>query len=202
MFIDVQICGIETYALLDSGSTITVVKPEIFEKINSSRRPPVKTGTGNLRMANGQQSQSVGRSVLPIKIPEAGGLTVNHDVVIAKVEVPVILGKDFMKANHFHLNLGEDIVEVGGFSIKCKLEKDLNSVFRIVLDSKVVINPGTEMVVDANVCSHRIGSEDNVSTAVIDNMSDSLLKKGILVAKALVKSYKWKSASAPHEFVK
>jgi len=186
MFIDIDICGIETHALLDSGSTITVIKPETFEQIESSSRPPVKPGAGNLRMANGQQSQPVGRTILPIKIPEADGLTFTHDVVIANIEVPVILGKDFMKANNFQLNLGEDIVTVGSFTIKCKLEQDFNSVFRIVCDSNVVINPNTEVIIGANVCIDKLGADDNVTSAVIDNISDSLFKKGILVAKTVI----------------
>ena len=150
MFIDISIHGVETYALLDSGSTITVMNRSIFEKIPTSMKPFVNDCVHNLRMANGDQSTAAGQVVLPIAICGTNQVFL-HNVVITNIEVPVILGRDFMKMNNFHLNLGEDTVKINGQPVHCKLESELNSVFRICLDSKVVIHPGTERMVNAYV---------------------------------------------------
>ena len=80
--------GIPTSCLLDSGSTLTLIHPDIYSQISSEQRPALAGNPIKLRMADGGLIESLGRIQIEIAIE---GKSVGHSVVVAEVESPVIL---------------------------------------------------------------------------------------------------------------
>ena len=80
----------------------------------------------SLRMANGESLCPVGETVLNISFRDDPNWKFSHSVMIAEIEVPVILGNDFMTENNFHLKLGEYTIEIGDHVIHCVSKRILN----------------------------------------------------------------------------
>ena len=78
------------------GSTISIIKPGIFNKIKAKDRLVVVNSRNSLRMANGEALCPVGETVLNISFRDDPNLKFSHSVTIAEREVPVILENDFM----------------------------------------------------------------------------------------------------------
>ena len=79
-------------ALLDTGSTLSVLSPQIFEKIPERCKPSITPVESNLRMANGDTSTPQGKTCCKITIYNTEFWP---QLTIADIEVPMIIGYDF-----------------------------------------------------------------------------------------------------------
>ena len=93
LYISVEVFGIITEALLDTGSSVSVLEPRLFDKIPDSDRPVVSPSARSLRMANGDMSLPKGNAIFDLNIQ---GTKLSHRMTIADIEVPMILGYDFL----------------------------------------------------------------------------------------------------------
>ena len=184
LYICIKVFDIETEALLDTGSSVSVLSPKLFDKIPDSKRPLVSPSARSLRMANGDRSLPKGNAKCDMTIQ---GLRLSHKMTIADIEVPVILGYDFLYEHDCSISVKDSCLTLGKKYIKCHLEgQNVNTVFKICLDESVTVPPGMEMMVKGEI-SDENGCLSHASELVVESKSDSVLaKRGILVAKALV----------------
>ncbi|KAF7645995.1 hypothetical protein LDENG_00195080 [Lucifuga dentata] len=89
-YIPVIVKGVPYSALVDTGSTVTLVRPEVV--LGCTQLEPT---TVQLRTVKGELAPLKGKGVLTVTV---GGKTVHHPVWIAAVQDPCILGLDFLRA--------------------------------------------------------------------------------------------------------
>lgn len=184
LYIPIKVQNIETEALLDTGSSITVLSPKLFERIPDPIKPSISPSDRSLRMANGDTTLPRGNAVFELHV---NGTSLRHKMTIADIEVPVILGYDFLFEHDCSINIKNSSLRFGREYIKChSRSQHVSSVFRICLDETVTLPPGAETIVKG-----RIDDEGHcfsqASEMIIESKSDSVLaRQGILVAKALV----------------
>lgn len=184
LYIPIKIFNIEAEALLDTGSSISVLSPKLFERIPDSIKPMISPSDRSLRMANGDTTLPRGNAIFELSINDTN---LRHKMTIADIEVPVIIGYDFLYEHDCSINIKDNCLRFGQDNIKCHPRSQyVSSVFRICLAETVTVPPGTEKIVKG-----KIDKEDYcfspVSEVIIESKSDSVLaKQGILVAKALV----------------
>ena len=95
--VPVTVEGVPCAALVDTGSTVTVVRPDVVPE-GTSLEPtlvPLRTVTGEL-------APMTGRAVLSMTV---GGESLRHMAWIAAVQDPCILGLDFLRASGCQLDL-------------------------------------------------------------------------------------------------
>lgn len=183
LYIPIQIFGVKANALLDTGSTISVINPILFDKIPGHLKPEVLPSNRSLCMANGDTSTPRGKASLQLKI---NGTELRHPMIIADIEVPVILGYDFMYDHNCSVDVRNGNLKIGKDNIKCNLESQNGSIFRIRLDTDFTVPPGSEMIVSGSI-DDDMHCLSHITEAIVESKSDSVLaKQGILVAKALV----------------
>ena len=68
LFIKVEVFGIPVDALLDTGSTLSVISPQVFEKISDENKPQIAPVESNLHMANGDTSIPQGKACFKLVI--------------------------------------------------------------------------------------------------------------------------------------
>ena len=68
LYISVEVIGIITEALLDTGSSVSVLEPRLFDQIPDSDRPVVSPSARSLRMANGDMSLPKGNAIFDLNI--------------------------------------------------------------------------------------------------------------------------------------
>ncbi|KAJ8401943.1 hypothetical protein AAFF_G00375240 [Aldrovandia affinis] len=96
-YVPVTIEGVPCSALVDTGSTVTLVRPDVVPG-----GTPVEPTAVQLRTVTGELAPLVGKSILTVTV---GGRAVRHPVWIAAVQEPCILGLDFLKATGCQLDL-------------------------------------------------------------------------------------------------
>jgi len=77
-------------ALVDTGSTVTLVRPDVVPGLTQYEPTTVQ-----LRTVTGELTRLKGKGMLTVTL---GGRAVCHPVCIAAVQDPCILGLDFLKA--------------------------------------------------------------------------------------------------------
>ena len=184
LYISVEVFGIITEALLDTGSSVSVLEPRLFDKIPDSDRPVVSHSARSLRMANGDMSLPKGNAIFDLNIQ---GTKLSHRMTIADIEVPMILGYDFLYEHDCSISVKDSCLRLGNKNIKCHLQsQSVNTVFKMCLDESITVPPGIEMMVKGKINDEN-GYLSHTSELVIESKTDSVLEKqGILVAKTLV----------------
>ncbi|MCP3892196.1 MAG: hypothetical protein GY702_25495, partial [Desulfobulbaceae bacterium] len=109
-------------------------------------------------------------------------------MVIAEVEVPAVLGYDFLKASGAVLDICTQKLMLNGRPLDCVLESRLPSLFRISISETVTIPARSEMMVKAELRSED-GSVNGKGIPVCVETKPSFFQKtGLLVARCLVNS--------------
>ena len=108
-------------------------------------------------------------------------------MTIADIEVPMILGYDFLYEHDCSISVKDSCLRLGNKNIKCHLQsQSVNTVFKICLDESITVPPWIEMMVKGKINDEN-GYLSHTSELVIESKTDSVLEKqGILVAKTLV----------------
>ena len=105
-YVPVAVEGVPCSALVDTGSSVTVLRPDVCPEWIQLEPTDVQ-----LRTATGGLAPMKGRGLLTVTL---GGKDVRHPVWVAAVQDPCILGFDFLKATGCRLDLDEGTVSFRG----------------------------------------------------------------------------------------
>ena len=119
LFIAAEVFGIPVYALLDKGSTLPVLSPQVFEKIPQENKPQITPVESTLRMANGDTSTPQRKACFKVVIENTEFWPY---LTIADIEVPMIIGYDFMYVHHCSLNVRDSRLKLGRKYFQCRQE--------------------------------------------------------------------------------
>ena len=125
-------------------------------------RPKLRQDCGNLRMADGGQVISVGHAKFPLTI---NGITVEHRLIVADVEAPLIIGFDFMREQRCILDIGRGLLTFKGEQIQCSHDAAdparVNSRgLKITMLDTVIVPPTSEMIVGGKIDMGDVNSPD------------------------------------------
>lgn len=106
-FCHIPICieGVECNALVDTGSTVTVVRPEVVPEGAQLEDTAVQ-----LHTVTGELAPMKGKGLLTLTV---GGVNVQHSVWIANVQDSCILGLDFLRDHGCQLDLSKATLSFG-----------------------------------------------------------------------------------------
>ncbi len=103
----VKVNGVQANFLVDTGASLTILRPDIYYNIPENSRPQLSSTDIRVAMANGQLAPCLGRGQLRLEFQVgAQSKTVTHDVYLADIEPEGILGYDFLQMYNCSLNLG------------------------------------------------------------------------------------------------
>lgn len=149
LYVPITICGIEIMAFVDSGSTVTTIHPDLFEKITRADTVPFKQCDRNVIVGNNDKVRATGATELDICF--RGGDSYKHKTLIADLALPFIIGKDFMKKNPSTINLGKNTLTVCGIEHFCYEESHLPREYKIRVARTVVVPPRSEMIIEGQL---------------------------------------------------
>ena len=178
MFLKCFISSIEVNCLIDTGSTICILHPRKYNIIPSHIKPEIKKHNTKLCLADGGQIDTIGYVDLPV---EVGDLVVTHRFTVADIDVPAVIGYDFLNKHNCTIDIGKGILTLAKNKIQCSKQNQANSVFKISLAERVSIPPNTEIITTGNV----IGDTSSVMNAIIEPLYKQNTEN-VIVAKSLV----------------
>ena len=164
--------------LIDTGSAVTVMHPDKFYEIPELNRPPLQRANNRLRMADGGLVKPLGCANFTLKI---GDLNLTQQVTIADLDVPGVLGYDFLVQNDCSIDVGRTVINVKGRPIKCEKEILTHSIFHINVNETVVLPPRSE--------TFMFGIADSAlphdKPILIESTDSKLLQDGVIIAKSV-----------------
>jgi hypothetical protein len=129
-------------------------------------------------MADGSPVVPLGIVKIPLQIDNQ---IVYQEMLVVDVEIPAVLGYDFMTKNKCIINIPNHSVCLNDQTIGCILESQVPSLFRISLSQKVTIPALSEMIIKVNpIKTLPVGTN-----VVIDSTAEALQTKSLLIAKTL-----------------
>jgi len=148
---DAQVPGsiqdIQVTFVIDTGAQRTLISKKIFDRIDSSTRPPLGKKI-KLTHAGGDALTNYGRCILTLKI---GPLTITKEVIIADIPDDCLLGMDILRDPG---GKSADIILSQGKIILHGIEIPLLHKFKVRkvrAADHVVIAPFSEMIIDTLV---------------------------------------------------
>ncbi|CAC5383221.1 unnamed protein product [Mytilus coruscus] len=75
-----------------------------------------------------------------------GNFKVTHKFTIANIDVPAVIGYDFLHQYECTLELGKGVLIIGQNYIHCIKESQIESVFKVSITEKLTIPPNTEVI--------------------------------------------------------
>lgn len=142
MFIKCLFLEININCLVDTGSTICILHPRKYNMIPSELRPEIKRNNTKLCLPDGSFINTLGYVYLPLQI---GNFKVTHKFTIANIDVPAVIGYDFLHQYECTLELGKGVLIIGQNYIHCIKESQIESVFKVSITEKLTIPPNTEV---------------------------------------------------------
>ena len=180
----VHIHDLKLDCLIDTGASISVLHPSQYYALPEDLRPKLRQDCGNLRMAVGGQVIPVGHAKFPLTI---NGI-VEHSLIVADVEAPLVIGFDFMREQRCILDIGRGILTFKGEQIQCTHDaadpaRVTSRDLKITMLDTVIVPPASEMIVGGKIDMGDINSPD----VLVEPCDSKLLSKSILVARSLVR---------------
>ena len=182
LYLPISVNGIPTNSLLDSGSTLTVIHPDIYSQISTEQRPALAGNPIKLRMADGGLIKSLGRIQIEIAIE---GMSVKHSVVVAEVESPVVLGYDFLNKYNSSLDFGDGTLSISGNKFHCLRLNQLEETIRLTVGETITLPPYSESIDPATLIQSRNATK---SDALYVKPLERFLNKNVVLAKMVFNS--------------
>lgn len=139
--------------LFDSGSMITAIAKDTFDKIPGAADCKLKPHRGTLSAANGQPIAVHGHCTVPLHF---GGLnkdrTYPTQVLIADISNSAIIGMNFMVDNGINLDFRDGTISVDGITVFSHQGKDQVKTQRLRCSKTTYIPPRSESLIPI---SHR-----------------------------------------------
>ena len=102
--------------LVDSGATSSIISCEVYQR--HLRHVPLEPAFLRLTAINGSNVPVMGKCTVTIRL---NGRLYTHRFVVAGVDEPGILGRDFLRVNRCYWDWERNTLEVDGDVIKCRV---------------------------------------------------------------------------------
>ena len=161
LYLPLQINGISVTALVDSGSTVSVIHPEVLERVTGD---PVGVLDGTLRqikLADGGLLETRGSAWLNLGVA-ADEAPFQHEMVVADVDAPAVIGLDFMHGHGCTLDVAGLKLIFGGQAYPETWVEDMPALFKITVAETAVIPLEREKIIPHKVMRDAGTSRENM----------------------------------------
>ena len=149
IFIKGEIKNKEITILVDTGSSVTIINPKLFEEIDPKRELNFIATNIRLKSANGNDISVLGECPLSLKLRNK---LFPHTFVIAQIENSCIIGVDFMSEYACNICMKEKILRLQGLSIPYFCDRtDVVGRSRVVLLEDFRVPPNSEFIAPAMI---------------------------------------------------
>ena len=140
--------GCSTEFLVDSGSTVTIISPAVFQQCQQAVHTILTVTPESLTLADGKVIPTTGRAEVCL---EFGPLEFNLNVMIADIQCDAILGNDFLKPHGCVIDYKQGCVRIGNISVYYKEIGGNNTTCRVQVSKTVTIPAGGQAILPAQI---------------------------------------------------
>ena len=165
--------------LLDTGSMVTLLSKDVWERFPVDERPDLEEAPCKVTGVSGTPVPLEGIVAMPLVV---GSQIFLQPMLVADIEEEVILGYDFMNLRDVVLDVPRHVLRVNGEQIPMWTSQDPEQRLRVVVARRITLLPNSQVVATA-----QLKYTSNISPwGLVEPMPGLLEKYGVLVGKALV----------------
>jgi len=180
LYLPMFINGVSVMALIDSGSTISVVHPSILTRLSDDVAVSSRNDIGQIRLADGSMIDTLGTVRLKVQLGAVKEFC-THDWVVSEVESPVVIGVDFLRAHQCTLDVRAGTLMALGTVHVCRFMESMPQVFRIRVAETVEIPAWSEMIVPGETCD-----TSHLTLGLVEGNGQPLCDGTLLVARTVL----------------
>ena len=180
VYIEGMVQGIEANFTVDTGSTITMMSRDVYERIPETNRPPLNK-CSSPATADGRLMKAYGSAVFEIDL---GPLMSDKTIAVAELADEVLLGADVLQfdpGGPADLILSQGVMVLRGKSIPVLQIGSRTMVRKVRSADHYALPPMTEMIVDA----------------FVDRQEDMALDTQLLIEPSLYLAREYSAVVAP-----
>ena len=180
LYLPMLIDEVPTMALVDTGSTISVVHPSILTRLPDDVAVQMNSQVGQIRLADGSMIDTLGTVQLKVQLG-ADKESWTHDWVVSEVETPVVIGVDFLRDHRCTLDVRAGTLTVGDTVHVCRYRESMPQVFRIKVAETVEVPARSEMIVPGEMAD-----TSYLTLGVVEGNGQPMCDGNVLVARAIL----------------
>lgn len=142
-----KINNIQAECLIDTGATLTIMSMRLWDIIQLSSSSVLEKFHSQVFTASGESLEMKGKTTVFIEI---GGMHFPCKIVVAKIDVDLILGLDFLRDHNCQLDIVRNTLVVQGKTCHLSCSGSIGC-YRIVVAKQAQILAMSEMSIDGRV---------------------------------------------------
>ena len=167
LYISLWIYEIPVMALVDSGSTLSVIHPTVLSRIFGEQDMARKSPSGQLRLA--ELVDTLGTVQLSLRLG-SDSYFIQHEMVVAAVEAPAVIGLDFLRGHGCILDTQKGTLAVRGKVHTCQAMRDMPAIFRISMTETA--STGASWTFSASVSGLTVADDGGIICMNVQNEQD------------------------------
>ena len=176
MYLPVQINGIHTDMLIDSGATASLISVEVFNKM--ANQPILKPVKGQMVAVNGMNLKTHRFCDFDVII---GGFCYSVRAIVAELNTSGILGLDFLSDYECAIDIKQKCIVLDGKRIRCDMKGKIGC-YRVSLMETVSILPRHEMLISCQINDY---CHDIKGTGIVEPSDDFHRKSNVMIGRTL-----------------
>ena len=180
LYLPMLIDEVPTMALVDTGSTISVVHPSILTRLPDDVAVQMNSQVGQIRLADGSMIDTLGTVQLKVQLG-ADKESWTYDWVVSEVETPVVIGVNFLRDHRCTLDVRAGTLTVGDTVHVCRYRGSMPQVFRIKVAETVEVPARSEMIIPGEMAD-----TSYLTLGVIEGNGQPMCDGNVLVARAIL----------------
>ena len=172
----------EVTFLVDTGANITIIRPDVYYRIDEITRVPLERKKIEMVMADGKPLSFQGQARFKVNIGNEDDTEVLHEVWVADIELEGILGYDFLRKYNCNLECGKGEMKFkDADAVECSIKNSQPTCCRVVADTTVCIPPRGEVILPG-----RVVDGYDLGIAVMKPTTKFIQQHDMMVARVLV----------------
>ena len=181
-YITAKLHGMDTYLLVDTGATVSLLSKTCYENIQGEENYELKSVDKEVLSANSSVIEIYGKTSVKFSLNET---SLQHDMIIADISVDGILGLDFLTKHKAIINLRNHQIDISGIQHSLQLEGTAHE-YKVALVRRIVVPPRSEIITEGAICPGPDGGYP-VKVGLVEP-SDKFLRSDFgMLAKTLVR---------------
>ena len=180
LYLPLLIDDVPVLALVDTGSTISVIHPSILNKSLDEVVVRETSKACQIRLADGSLVDTLGTVQLKVQLGTERESWM-HDWVVSAIEAPMVIGVDFFRKHQCTLDVRAGTLTVGSTIHECRRMESMPQMYCITVAETVEIPARSEMIIPG-----KMADVSHLTLGIIESNGQPMCKGDVFVARAVV----------------
>ena len=180
LYLPLLIDEVPVLALVDTGSTISVIHPSILNKSLDEVVVRETSKACQIRLADGSLVDTLGTVQLKVQLGTERESWM-HDWVVSAIEAPMVIGVDFLREHQCTLDVRAGTLTVGSTIHECRRMESMPQMYRITVAETVEIPARSEMIIPG-----KMADVSQLTQGIVESNGQPMCKGDVFVARAVV----------------